>query len=344
MASSPVLLAALVRPKTSAALREKVMLGVTSVTDCRYCQWGHTHWAMAHGVPLEEVNQILGHQIESLEAKNPAEAAAILFAQHYAEHLDRFDPESIENLRKHYSDAQVAEILAYVRAITLGSLTGNTVDAFLDRFRRHSRTSAFFEGLAAAAAAPVVRLLTLLAKVDRRVSMGKTRSRWHRPRRDGQEVQRGTVDGDTSATLPRATAIRLDSGGPAGAQGAEYERDCPVGKPHQSRKRHEMSAWKRWITAACFALGVSTLLTTAPMDAQAQAPAVDPAAVEKLKRMTEFLDGLKQFSLQTQNVIEELHGSGHRVDKDLVANVTVKRPNKLRAVRAWRTPGPALLL
>ncbi len=131
--SSPVLLAALARPTISAALREKVMLGVTSITHCRYCQWGHTHWAMAHGVPLEEANQILGQQIESLEAKNPAEAAAILFAQHYAENLDRFDPESIENLRKHYSDAQVAEILAYVRAVTLGSLTGNTMDAFLGR-------------------------------------------------------------------------------------------------------------------------------------------------------------------------------------------------------------------
>ena len=110
------------------------MLGVTSVTDCRYCQWGHSHWAMAHGVPLEEVNQILGQEIESLEAKNPAEAAAILFAQHYAENLDRFDPASIENLRQYYSDAQVAEILAYVRAITLGSLTGNTLDALLGRF------------------------------------------------------------------------------------------------------------------------------------------------------------------------------------------------------------------
>ena len=123
----------MVRPKTSAALREKVMLGVISVTDCGYCQWGHSHWAMAHGVPLEEVNQILGRQTESLQARNPAEAAAILFAQHYAENLDRFDPESIENLRKYYSNAQVTEVLAYVRAITLGSLTGNTVDALLGR-------------------------------------------------------------------------------------------------------------------------------------------------------------------------------------------------------------------
>ena len=136
VASGPVLLAALVKPKTSAALREKVMLGVTSITDCRYCQWGHTHWALAHGVPLEEVNQILGHDIESLKAKDPAEAAAILFARHYAEQLDKFDPKAIENLRAYYSTAQVAEILAYVRAITLGSLTGNTLDAILGRFCR----------------------------------------------------------------------------------------------------------------------------------------------------------------------------------------------------------------
>ena len=136
LVSSPVLLRALFRPKTSAALREKVMLGVTSVTECRYCAWGHGHWAMAHGVSLEEVNQILGQQTEALQAKAPAEAAAILFAQHYGEHLDQFDRTAIANLRTFYSDAQVAEILAYVRAITLGGLTGNTLDAWLDRLRR----------------------------------------------------------------------------------------------------------------------------------------------------------------------------------------------------------------
>jgi AhpD family alkylhydroperoxidase len=135
VASGPVLLAGPVRPKTSAALREKVMLGVTSITDCRYCQWGHTHWAPAKGVPLKEVNQILGHEIETQQAKDPAEAAAILFAQHYAEQLDRCDPDSIAGLREYYSKAQVAEILACVRAITLCSLLGNTVQAFLHRVR-----------------------------------------------------------------------------------------------------------------------------------------------------------------------------------------------------------------
>ena len=175
VASTPVLLAAMVRPRTSAALREKVVLGVTAINDCSYCKWGHTHWAMANGVPLEEVNQILGLQTEALEAKNPAEAAAILFAQHYAESLDRLDPGSLENLRKFYSDTQVAEILAYVRAITLGSLTGNTVDAFLDRVRGRGRgdKGAFivlFEGIVTIVAAPVVLVLALLAKFDRRGS------------------------------------------------------------------------------------------------------------------------------------------------------------------------------
>jgi AhpD family alkylhydroperoxidase len=129
--SSPVLVRAAVRPRVSFALREKIFLAVTVINDCRYCQWGHSHWAMAHGVPMEEVNRILRHQTESLEARNPAEVAAILFAQHYAEQLDQCDPESIENLRQYYRDAEVAEILAYVRFITLMNLTGNTVDAFL---------------------------------------------------------------------------------------------------------------------------------------------------------------------------------------------------------------------
>ena len=135
LASSPVLAAALFRPKTSAALREKVVLAVTAINDCALCAWGHSHWAMANGVPLEEVNQILGGQIESLAAANPAEAAAILFAQHYAEEHDRVDPESLENLRRYFSTAQAEEILAYVRAITFGNLCGNTLQAVRDRLR-----------------------------------------------------------------------------------------------------------------------------------------------------------------------------------------------------------------
>ena len=158
------------------------MLGVTSINDCGYCSWGHTHWAMAHGVTLEEVNQILGLQTESMAAKSPADAAAILFAQHYAEHRDQFDPEAIENLRRHYDDAQVAEILAYVRAITLGSLTWVTPwtpssTASAARAARAATDHVCFEGAVTALAFPLWLALTLLARRDRHVGMETKRTR-----------------------------------------------------------------------------------------------------------------------------------------------------------------------
>jgi AhpD family alkylhydroperoxidase len=175
--SAPALARALVKPRTSRVLREKVVLSVTSVNDCRYCAWGHTHWALAHGVSLDEVNQILGHHTAELAAKDPAEAAAILFAQHYAEHHDQFDPEAVENLRKYYSDEQIEEILAYIRAITLGNLAGNTFDAFLGRFRSHGHTSVFFEAAVAAIAAPITLVALAVAKFDRKIGMRKMRRR-----------------------------------------------------------------------------------------------------------------------------------------------------------------------
>jgi len=94
-----------------------------------------------------------------------------------------------------------------------------------------------------------------------------------------------------------------------------------------------VNTWKRRIAVAWLALGILALLATFTEQARAQTPAVDPAAVRILKQMTDFLDGLQQFSVNTHSMIEELHVSGHRVDFDLSATVTVKRPNKLRAVR-----------
>jgi hypothetical protein len=138
---------------------------------------------MANGVPLEEINQILGLQGESLQAMDPVEAAAILFAQHYAENLGGFDPAARENLRQYYSDAQVAEVIAYIRAITFGSLTGNTVDAFLDRFHapgpggREHRPGIVFEGMVALTAAPVILVLHLVAAVGQRFGMQALPSR-----------------------------------------------------------------------------------------------------------------------------------------------------------------------
>ena len=85
--------------------------------------------------------------------------------------------------------------------------------------------------------------------------------------------------------------------------------------------------------ATLFAFGVLALAAAAPTGVRAQTPAVDPAAVGILKAMTEYLGSLPQFSVHTQNTLEDELESGHRVDFDVSANVIISRPNKLYAER-----------
>jgi hypothetical protein len=87
------------------------------------------------------------------------------------------------------------------------------------------------------------------------------------------------------------------------------------------------------MAAALLALAVLALSATVSTEVRAQAPAVDPAATQILKRMTDYVGSLRQFSVRTQNTLEDLLDSGHRVDLDVSASVIISRPNKLRAER-----------
>jgi hypothetical protein len=87
------------------------------------------------------------------------------------------------------------------------------------------------------------------------------------------------------------------------------------------------------MAAVLFAVGVFALSATVSTEVRAQDPAVDPAATKTLKRMTDYLGSLKQFSVRTQSTIEDLLESGHKVDLDVSSSVIVSRPNKIRAER-----------
>ena len=87
------------------------------------------------------------------------------------------------------------------------------------------------------------------------------------------------------------------------------------------------------MAAVLFALAVLTWSATMPTEVRAQAPAVDPATTRILQRMTDYIGSLRQFSVQTQNTLEDELESGHRVDHDISASVIINRPNKLQAER-----------
>jgi hypothetical protein len=59
---------------------------------------------------------------------------------------------------------------------------------------------------------------------------------------------------------------------------------------------------------------------------------VGAEAMRILKSMSDFLGGLKRFSFKVVNMREDIR-SGHRVDFEVAAQVTIERPNKLKAVR-----------
>lgn len=81
------------------------------------------------------------------------------------------------------------------------------------------------------------------------------------------------------------------------------------------------------------ALMVLVLSAAVPSQVRAQDSAIDPAATVILERMTSYLGSLKQFSVQTQNTIEDVIYTGQRIDRDVSATVTVSRPNRLRSER-----------
>ena len=87
------------------------------------------------------------------------------------------------------------------------------------------------------------------------------------------------------------------------------------------------------MAAVWFAFGVLVLLTTIDRGVRAQSPAVDPCATQILQKLTDHLGKLKKFTVHTQNTLEDVLDSGHRVDFDVSADVIISRPNKLHAAR-----------
>jgi AhpD family alkylhydroperoxidase len=117
--------------RVSHTFAERIMLAVTQVNGCRYCDWGHTRAATAAGVTDAELEAIRTGCFD--DAIPSEEIPALLFAQHYAHTGGQPDPAAWENLIRTYGPDTANDIRCYVRMITIGNLSGNTFDAFLSR-------------------------------------------------------------------------------------------------------------------------------------------------------------------------------------------------------------------
>jgi hypothetical protein len=104
-----------------------------------------------------------------------------------------------------------------------------------------------------------------------------------------------------------------------------------------SRRRHLGTATflRRWVgpiaMLAAFAGGIAW---AAPPEADtSQQPGVDPKARALLEKMSDFLGGQRQFSVEVDGSTEVVLQSGEKVEFDHSSDVRLKRPDKLRSDR-----------
>ncbi|MBN2297422.1 MAG: carboxymuconolactone decarboxylase family protein [Deltaproteobacteria bacterium] len=112
------------------AFREKLNLAVTGVLGCRYCTWLHTEMALSHGVEPEELQKILSLELGAFPDE---QAVALAFAQHYSETGAAPEREAEKRFYEFYDNETAHDILLYIKIIYFGNLSGNTIDAFINR-------------------------------------------------------------------------------------------------------------------------------------------------------------------------------------------------------------------
>ncbi|MDK2982092.1 MAG: hypothetical protein PWQ55_2439 [Chloroflexota bacterium] len=110
----------------SSAFSERIMMAVTEVNGCRYCSYFHAKVALKAGLDAQEIDDTLAGNFANAPAE---ELPALLFAQHYAEQAGQPDPEALDKLMSTYGQARGRAILANIRAIMIGNVSGNAFDA-----------------------------------------------------------------------------------------------------------------------------------------------------------------------------------------------------------------------
>ncbi len=114
----------------SVAFRERLMLVVTAINDCRYCAHYHTRVARRADLPETEIRQMLAGDIQLAPTE---ELPALLYAQEWAQQNGRFDPTAQQDLIATYGQETAEAIETILRLIRIGNLSGNTFDYWLYR-------------------------------------------------------------------------------------------------------------------------------------------------------------------------------------------------------------------
>ncbi len=114
--------------RVSFQFRERLMMAVTAVNECRYCAHYHARESERAGLSPDEIREMLAGSLTNAPEE---ELPALLFAQHYAESNGRPNHHNRESLQTTYGPERAAAIEIVLRLIRMGNLLGNSTDWLL---------------------------------------------------------------------------------------------------------------------------------------------------------------------------------------------------------------------
>ncbi len=120
------------RGDVDAKFIKRIMLSVTHVNGCALCSWFHTHEALKIGMTQEEITRLLSGELSGAPGD---EAAALVFAQHYADMRGAVAPSAWQRIVDSYGARKALGILAAIRMIMAGNAQGNIWGAFASRLK-----------------------------------------------------------------------------------------------------------------------------------------------------------------------------------------------------------------
>jgi len=112
----------------SPAFRERLMLAVTEVNQCRHCSYYHARQALAEGLTQDEITALSEGEFDNSPAQ---ERPALLYAQHWAEANGAPDPAARARIAELYGPQTANAIDLALTVIRIGNLGGNTLDGLL---------------------------------------------------------------------------------------------------------------------------------------------------------------------------------------------------------------------
>ena len=117
-------------PDIRQSLVEKIMLAVSGASGSPFPRASHARHVIRRGLSPDETESLLRGEVNHATVD---EATALFFARQYAESQGQPDPDLVQGLISTYGQRTASDLITCIRLVTLGSLVGNTFDAFLSR-------------------------------------------------------------------------------------------------------------------------------------------------------------------------------------------------------------------